>query len=352
MRLQYTLIVLATLRHGVAAHDDGSNLDYPGVGIHLSSSYATLSALVANNNYIDIAKIEGSEAFKACMTGARERSTSIAPQYCPFSQDFCQHNWPFYDIQPRNCLAPMLDALITAAEAVLDESVPSVAVSVYDSIADTRGNDKNTRSALAARGIPHYGLRHVVQHLTPALEVLGDADCNPYALPGEPGFEAREQLFLTVEYTGHSFTAALYEENCGVTETMARASSTRLGHNALQTCFEKQVQQTAGSTSDTYDCPRDLKTALEKLFRSAQKSITAHAQILDFALLYGELASHADLRNPLREVLVEFFSNGAEIDLDSRVREFAPNADFAGSRAVALAGAREMARQRRRREEL
>jgi hypothetical protein len=286
-----------------------------------------VSAFLPNGSYIDIAKIEGDATYKAYMLGLRGKPIKIvSPKYCPFSRQICQ-NWPFKSIQPQNPLAPVLKALIAAAESALGTNLNSAAVSAYDigTINHQLAKD-DVHAALAGLSVDSYDrLDHVVRQLAPALGIRGKCS-EPYTIPDDPLYRHDpEQVLITVEYTRDSLTAVLWKEECGTMEMTSRLNSAELGYNAMQTCRE--------TSEDKTTCEETFKAALRSV--SADLSRYEHQGIAS-VLAIGECAGDEDMLTALRQVLEEQISNGGLVDF-SRVREFSPDPAFAGSRAMAKA---------------
>lgn len=259
------------------------------------------------------------------MLGLREEPTKIiSPEYCPFSDRICQH-WPFKNIQPQNPLAPILKALVSAAENTLETSVKSVAVSACDigTIDHKLAND-DVHTALKDLGVNSYNrLDHVVRQLAPVLGIQGNCS-EPYTLPDDPSYHHDpEQIFFALDYTNDSLTVGLWKEECGVIAMTNRLNSVELGHNAMQTCRETP----------------ENKATCEEGFRSALRGVGADlnrgkSEKIGAVLAFGESADDEAMLKTLRQVLGKQFSNGDSVDL-SRVRGFSPDPAFAGSRAMA-----------------
>jgi hypothetical protein len=286
-----------------------------------------VSAFFANGtgSYTDIAKIEGSATYKAYMLGLRgERPQIVAAKYCPFPRQVCLH-WPFKSIQIQSPLAPILEALVAAAEATLEMSIHHVAVSAYDvgSIDHQLAKD-DVHAALSPLGVDYqYRLGHVAQQLAPALGIQGNCS-GPYTLPEDPAYhEDPEKLVFAIEYTRDSMTAGLWREECGVMDMTHRWNSAQLGHNSMQTCRETAENATA--------CEKGFKSALRSVTEDSRRG--KHGEI-DAVLIFGERADDDAMLLALRQVLQEQFSNGDSVDM-SRVRDFSPDPAFAGSRSMA-----------------
>lgn len=170
-----------------------------------------MSAFHPNGSYIDIAKVEGDAIYKRYMFGLRGEPTEIvSAKPCPFSQRICQH-WPFKRFHTENSLAPILKALVAAAESTLETSVRSVAVSAYDTgTIDHQLAKNDVHTALNALCVNSYNrLDHIVRQLAPVLGLQGNCS-EPYTLPDDPAYHHNpEQLFFSIEYTCDSLTAGL-----------------------------------------------------------------------------------------------------------------------------------------------
>ena len=287
----------------------------------------TVSGFLPNGNYIDIAKVEGDATYKAYMLGSREEpSQIISTKYCPFSQRICQ-NWPFKSIHTQNALAPMLKALVTAAESTLETSVSSVAVSAYDiGTIDHKLAKEDVHIALSELGVNSYNrLDHVVRQLAPALGLRGNCS-EPYTLPDHPGYhDDPEQIFFAIDYTRDSLTAGLWKEECGAMEMTSRLNSADLGQTAMQTCRE--------TAQNKETCEESFKSALRSVGANASREGNGE---IGAVLAFGECADDEAMLTTLRQVLGEQFPNRDSDSVDlSLVRGFSPDPAFAGSRAMA-----------------
>jgi len=284
-----------------------------------------VSAFLPNGSYIDIAKVEGDATYKAYMLGLRNEPTRIVTaKYCPFSDRICQH-WPFKSIQSQNPLAPMLKALVAAAESTLETNIKSVAVSAYDiGTIDHALANHNVHTALIELGVNSYNrLDHLVRQLAPVLGIQENCS-EPYTLPDDPSYHHDpEQNIITVEYTSDSLTVGLWKEECGVLEMTNRLNSAELGHNAMQHCRE--------TAEDKTSCEENFKSALRNTSTDPGRD---EQQEIGPVWAFGECADDEDMLNTLRQILGEQFLNGDSVDLYS-VRDYSPDPAFAGSRAMA-----------------
>ena len=284
-----------------------------------------MSAFLANGTYTDIAKVEGGPTYKAYMLGSREiQADIVSAKYCPFSQRICQH-WPLKTVQTHNPLAPILGALVAAAESTLETTIEHAAVSVYDKgTIDSVLAKRDVHDALSALGVDdHYRLDHTATLLAPALGIRGNCS-DPYILPEDPAYhEDPDQLVFTIEYTRDSMTAGLWREDCGVMEMTHRLNSAQLGHNAMQACRETAENRTI--------CEENFKSALRSVTEDRRRG--KHEEV-NSVLIFGERADDDSMLVALRQVMGEQFPNGDSVDL-SGVRSFSPDPAFAGSRATA-----------------
>jgi len=284
-----------------------------------------VSAFFANGTYTDIAKVEGGPTYKAYMLGSRaEPIKTVSAKYCPFSQRICQY-WPFKTVQTLNPLAPILGALVAAADSTLETTIERAAVSAYDKgTIDSELAKDDIRAALDPLGVDSYHrLDHVAQQLAPALGIRGTCS-EPYSLPEDPAYHNDpEQLVFTIEYTRDSMTAGLWREECGVVEMTHRWNSAQLGQNAMQDCRETAENQAI--------CEENFKSALRDVTEDSRRGKNEE---IAHVLVFGECADDNDMLVMLRQVLGEQFLNGGSVDL-SRVWNFSPDRAFAGSRSMA-----------------
>lgn len=256
------------------------------------------------------------------MLGAQDRahqqaSSSSSAKYCPFPRQICRH-WPIR--APHNPVAPMLKALVTAAECTLEHDIPSVAVSA----SRIPGHELLRQDVLSAlNDLDVYGWNRLDQDTMQIAYVLGlTGICSPYLTPDDPGYRRDpEQLVMSVEYTRSSTTATLWAEDCGSLEQRGQIHSTKLGHDALEACRK------TGNGS----CDKDFMTALRSV---SKEQIGTKKGTLGSVLLYGEQANDKSMTTMLRQVLREQFTNGESVDF-SKAQELSEDQNFAGSRAAA-----------------
>ncbi|KAF2754862.1 hypothetical protein EJ05DRAFT_513779 [Pseudovirgaria hyperparasitica] len=324
MRICYhSLLLSSVLGGGLAAMDFDT-----GLGISLSSGYATISARLRDGAYLDIAKIEGSERYKTYMLGQNEEPTGdiISSKYCLFSQQICQKYWPLKRVtKPQSALAPIIQALVAAAGSTLDSSINSIAVSASD--LKTINHEVALRDVQAAlskvRVFNWKRLDHVAHQLVPALDLQGRCS-DPYILPEDPRYHADPaQVILTLDYTRQSLAAAFWDEECGVLSQRSALHTPELGHDGLESCRRNE--------KDVKVCNEGFKTALLQMLGKPDSNDTIGA-----VLVIGEYANDDGMLALLRSTLKERFSNGGSIDL-ALIRELATEAAYAGSRASAWA---------------
>jgi hypothetical protein len=253
-----------------------------------------------------------------------EPAKIVSAKYCPFPERICQH-WPFKSIRPQNPLAPILKALVAAAESTLETSVKFAAVSAYDiGTIDHKVANDNVHTALSELGVDSYNrLDHVVRQLAPVLGFQGNCS-EPYTLPDDPSYHHDpEQLFFALEYARDSLTAGLWKEECGIMEMINRLNSVELGHNGMQTCRK--------TAEDKMTCEEAFKSALRSV---SMDSSHGKSEEIGGVLAFGECADDEAMLTALRQILGEQFPNGNSVDLSS-VQEYSPDPAFAGSRAMA-----------------
>jgi len=287
-----------------------------------------VSAYSANGSFIDIAKVEGGEMYKAFMLDPEQKftkTTTSTASYCPLPKQLCQH-WPFQSIsvQDRNPLAPMLKALFTAAEATLETNVRSTVVAAY-AMGDRDTGQAHLNSASSELGVSTYGrIFRAVEQLVPALNLEGECH-NPDLYPGDPEYRVEEKLFLTIEYTRTSMTAAILFQECDYFEILARIRAKDVGYDAMEAC--------RNAAGDNESCDAMLQNALRKMVRDS--STSGRKQQLGAVLVFGDKALDGNFATALRKALDDNFSNGASITPAS-MHDFSPDLAFAGSRAMAM----------------
>lgn len=287
-----------------------------------------MSACSANGSFVDIAKIESGELYKSFMLDPEQRftkATTRTVRYCPLPKQLCQH-WPFrsVDIQDRNTLAPMLKALFNAADATLETNVRSAVVAAY-AMGDRDSGQEYLDSASSELGVNTYGrLFPAVEQLVPALNLEGECQ-NPDLYPGDPEYRVEEKLFLTIEYTRSSMTAAILFQECDYFEILPRVRAKDVGYDAMEAC--------RNAAGDNESCDTMLQNALRKMVRDS--STSGRKQQLGAVLVFGDKALDSNFATALRKALDDNFSNGASITPAS-MHDFSPDPAFAGSRAMAM----------------
>jgi hypothetical protein len=323
---------------------------------------STVSAFTGNDTYIDIAKIEGSETYKAYMLCGPQQRDPVQYPYCPFSRPTCQQYWPFTTVtQPANPLAPILHALVAAAGSVLERPVESVLVSIH-AVPPNRWYETRVNVQSALDSIQVYSWEHLARTMPAQMWPLGlRGICTKYIWREAPEYRRDPaKLVLNVEYMRQSLVASLWEEECGDVQQF-RADYYRRrhdddyyprgpGYDAREVCLN-------GNASDPdaqFRCDEDFKSELRKLLRSSiqgpriMKTPAADSQnrTIDAVILTGERAGDKSITTALREILPEFYTNGATVDL-SLARTFSPDLTFVGSRTAAWEERREKIMRRR-----
>lgn len=146
--------------------------------------------------------------------------------------------------------------------------------------------------------------------------------------PDEPGyFHDPPQVILVVDYSRLALTASLFEESCGVAMlTDHHLHSRDLGFDGMQTCMNNNSSAT--ETEET--CKDSLVAALRTMLKGS-----GYAKI-GGVLIIGENGDNQVMLDAVRLALTKEFENGATVDLEL-VKQYSPDAAFAGSRASAWA---------------
>lgn len=295
-----------------------------------------MSALTENGTYIDLAKIEGSDTYKAYMRDSTQapRHSTVVTKYCPFPRSICERYWPFRVIQPHSSLKPIIQALVTAAESTLEQPVHSVFVTAHRRSTITRDD---VLSALDDIGV--YGWRRVdqvISHQIWALHLAGRCP-DPWLQPEHPEYhEDPPKLILSVEYTRQSLVLGVWEEDCGIGWMLGFSEAHELGYDSRKFCRQLRA--------DKSGCDGFFTRAIGKAL-SSEKVNTYRS--IDAVLLTGENAHDKDIQTLLRQVLTDRFPNSKNVDL-FRVRALSDDPTYAGSRAAAWAelGAKDLLRDR------
>ena len=143
--------------------------------------------------------------------------------------------------------------------------------------------------------------------------------------PEDPRRRVEEKLFLAIEYTRSSITAAILDQECDDYEMLSRLWSKRFGYDAMQAC------KSAADSDET--CNAALEAALRKMVR--ESSTTTKQQGLGAVFVFVEKTADENFAAVLHQVLDDNFSNGASV-IPVRVEHFSPDLAFAGSRVMAM----------------
>lgn len=159
----------------------------------------TVSIYFANDTFVDIAKVEGGQAYKVSMNGYIETadtlSLNVPPRYCPLPQHLC-HLWPLRDVQAHNPLHPMLRALLAAARTTPEDDMNSVLVSsmMHENWIERLADVRSALKEIQIDGW-HQGLHRAVPCFVLALQL--DEDCDDAYEPSD----VNEQIFMATEYS-------------------------------------------------------------------------------------------------------------------------------------------------------
>jgi hypothetical protein len=306
---------------------------------------STVSAFTENDTYIDIAKIEGGEKYKAYMLGESQQQDFTQFPYCPFSEQLCQRFWPI-TAQPPNRVAPILHVLVAAARAYLERPVESALVSIHaielNRWARARADVQSAMDSIQVHSWNHLGC--IMPEQDRALGLGGR--CSVYVLPEEPGFiQDPAKIILGVEYTRQSLTASLWEEECGyVSRLKAGPFASGPGSDAREAC----LNENPSNPSAQAHCDDLFKSELRSLLQnSSQGTRYKNISAIDVAIVTGERANDESMKYLLSQVLEELYTNGGSLDL-SLTQKFSPDPAFVGSRSAAYAERGAKIRKRRR----
>jgi hypothetical protein len=287
-----------------------------------------VSAYFANGSFVDIARIEGGEVYKAYMLDQEKKftkTTVTTARSCPLPKQLCQH-WPFQktSTQDWNPLTPMLKALFAAAEAALETDIRSAAVASY-AMGDRYSGQRYLKSASDELRVMASGrIFRAIEELVPALHLEGKCE-NPDLYTNDSEYQVEGKRFLTIDYTRSSITAAIFYQECDYYEMLSRVRSNDFGFDAVATCRD--------AAEDKESCNADIQAALRKMAK--ESSSCGRKYKLDTVLVFGEKALDGNFAAILRKVLDNSFSNGASISPAS-MQDFSLDVAFAGSRAMAM----------------
>lgn len=308
--------------------------------------HRTLSIYFANGTFVDVAKIEGSQAYKACVNSGnahwvhgksfddaktktaraykphvrgshvtgRASEQVAAPWYCSLSRYLCKHRAQ-QGTTTDNPIRPMLQALLAAGQSFLEEDVDSILVGTlitdnfdevhrYMSLAsgEMKVNGQDRLFNLPGRINDALGLEN-------DCDDVWDADVDEYEI-------------MAIEYTRSSLVGQVSTELCGLYMTESSVSSS--GHDEIETC--RNVSESPEA------CDEPLKSVLRKLIRTS--SSPKYNLELNALMVYGERAHDEDFLKALNQTLKDNFVNITSVDF-AQTKRLSPDLAFAGSRAMA-----------------
>lgn len=308
--------------------------------------HRTLSVYFANGRFVDVAKIEGSEAYKACVNSGNAHWTHgksfddakaktaraykphvrgshgtgrashqmAAPWYFSLSRYLCKHR-PQQEITTDNPVRPMLQALLAAGQSFLKEDVDSILVGTlitgnFDemhryvslALAEMKTNGQNRFFNLPGRINDALGLEN-------DCDDVWDTDVDEYEI-------------MAIEYTRSSLVGQISTELCGLYMTESTVSSS--GYDKSTACRKASAEPEA--------CDVSLKSVLRKLIRATSNS--RYNLTLNALVVYGERAHDEDFLMVLNHTLKDNFVNVTSVHL-GQAKRLSPDLAFVGSRAMA-----------------
>lgn len=293
--------------------------------------------MVGYGNYTDIARVNGSDCYKAFMLTPSEKwspATGVSKNHCRSSRQMCA-DWPLNNVMTCNPLGPMIKELIAAANTKFDRKFDRMGISAYalemnlDSAALYIDEALTEINATIWRAAPSW----VSQKLIRAVEIEGncsdeyymyregvpDPAITPVAWDIEYGLE---MLVLAVDYTRDTLAAELLDEYCEEFEMPGKFHSTTLGYDAMQACRNTSTNAT--------QCNDALKSGFESMFNGTNYG----RRSINWVLMTGEKADDEHMNAALRQVLTDRFSNGDTVDF-STLKKLSDDPTYAGSRATA-----------------
>jgi hypothetical protein len=282
-----------------------------------------LTAYFPNGSLSDIAKIEGSPAYKTLMRkavasnnkdlgllydseyklGALQTTLkSIRHSLPPWLGGHDQHHQPLSD---------MLKALKVAAESHLEAPLCTAAIVLPYYFTEPYYQILSNASASVSLNLPMLRIWPAGFYAAQAHGI--DGNCEPYGESDPP------KLVLTIEYTRAALTAILAHEECGVYQGQRVVQDTRLGLDGIQD----------GSDASWSDLERALRGITELPLKDG---VGAGLKSISDVVLIGESAKDSRMQDVLQRVLAERYSSFATTSGYSGPIDPL----FAGSRGAAL----------------
>ncbi|KAF4552001.1 Hypothetical protein D9617_11g008480 [Elsinoe fawcettii] len=239
-------------------------LEY-GVGFSLYDRHGVASAWFTNGSTIDIAKIEGGNAYKQYLLSVSTDMHLLGPPReitptCRILPGFLCRRWPSQP-QPDSPLRPMLAELKAATEARSEEPLRMVHVSSPRSIRSYEGRQKlsdELQYALhkASLRTVRTGLWNDIYAVKTQVE---DGVCeDPYFLYPETSNDPPAKIILAIENTRDSFSVAAIEEECGIYDAHRSLYDRQRGQHVMASCR-------ASNNSDI--CDEEISRGLRSIIR-------------------------------------------------------------------------------------
>lgn len=289
------------------------------VGFDFSLDYATASIYLANHTFVDVATVQGGDAYRQAMrtfmsTTAEDVKFSYVPQSSvgpiqqklpawlqPTLETLCSH-FPslrlgeIYLDETARSLAPMLETLKTATESYLGmvDCLHTTSVSLPKSISPQLLDSFQTAASSLSLSPFEPRLSRLPAGIHAARGYGVAAKCRNF--PWDECDE--ERLMLAIDYSRAALTALLIHEDTPLYLTLRTLHSEALGKAALDRACTSPDQIDS-------DCTAPLRAALTNMTQ-LPVSEDEDAKDLNFIqtiVPHGESASDSRLNSVLRDVL-------------------------------------------------
>ena len=210
----------------------------------------------------------------------------------------------------------MLKALLAAVETTIERDVTSVLVSTHVTQEQDHWATISAYMLSALKELKVNRWDRALAKVAPTLllELHFVSDCE----------NEEVRYYLAVEYTKDSLVGQIWDGVCGVYDMIQTVSSSSSGYDAISACRKE--------SENAEQCNAPLRRVLHELFKTSGHP--KHQLDLSALLVSGEKGDDKNFLMALIQSLEDSHVNFTSADT-SKLREYAPDLAFAGSRAMA-----------------
>lgn len=289
------------------------------VGFDFSLDYAVASIHFANHTFVDVATVQGGEAYRQamrtfmCTTAEETKAVPVQQQSLGLIQQqlptwlqptvgrLCSHlprSWfgKLHLDHTARAFAPILHTLKTATESYLGmvDSLHAIGISLPQSMSPQLHHSLQTAASSISLCLLELRLSRFPAGVHAAAGYGVDAKC--WNFPRD--YCDEERLVLTIDYSRAALTALLFHEDAPLYRTLRSIHSEALGGAELdRICLSPDYLES--------DCTAALRAALTNITRLpvSEDKDAKDIPFIQTIVLHGESASDSRLNSVLRDVL-------------------------------------------------